>query len=188
MIAIFSRSKIFVLLSLVGSIASAQSHGRSSLESTVHNAINFYTAQENIALGDTTSSFTGFSFERREATSRVVLFHADSPIDISFREYECSDMDCELISVYPRCFYHAETGGFSISNFITALRFGLDTLLSENVRHESVSMVKFWQSGGNIYGKISFEESNYATKKAFVCDKSLNFQCEESGSNLPNEP
>lgn len=181
-------AKLVATLFLYSSVAAGQAYSPVNLESVVSNVASLYATHENVGLNEINSRFFGFEYENLKVVDRVAIFHADSPFDISRREYECGAAGCEIKFAFPRCFYHAETGGYSISNFMTALESGIDSLFQENVGDDSILAAKFWQSGTNIYGKISFEKTNQSLNKLFLCQHSLVFRCEETVDFPPNEP
>jgi hypothetical protein len=187
-----SIRSIFVLGVTLGS---APTLAESALEVAAFESIAIYATERKIERDLPTQHFVGFSSRHVEAGVAVEIFHADSPIDILVNQYDCftdaplPGPGCRLAMQVPRCFYSADTGRFSISDFDQAFAQGIRSTPRDDTKLGAVAAVKLWQSGYRLFGRFLMTESAGAQKTQFVCARSeTGLGCLETSDPLPNEP
>ncbi len=189
----FSKLAAFCTLSLFSFTSFAHPGHDSRIELATVQSVTMYA--ENIGLDSNTPTnhFVGFSSTLAGSGVDVEVFHADSPIDILVNQYACtsdsvSGTECNLASQYPRCFYFAEIGRFSISDFGGVFGQGIHALLAEGIEADAIRAVKIWQSGYYVFSKFSYEESGSTLAKSFSCEESKRLNCIETTAQLPHAP
>lgn len=191
----FVPSKITALFAVSLFAFSSYAHPGhdSKLELSTVQSVTMYAKTFGLDFNTPTNHFVGFSSVQTGSGADVEVFHADSPIDILVNQYGCtsdsiSGTECNLVSQYPRCFYFADTGRFSISHFGVAFGQGIHALLAEGIESDAITAVKVWQSGTHIFSKFSFDHAGTNHSKLFACEEASRLNCSEVEYQLPHEP
>jgi hypothetical protein len=190
--------KVVVLVAMVFFAFLSFGHPRydSPIELATIQSVIMYANTYGLDLNKPTPHFVGFSSVKSTMQIDVEVFHADSPLDILVNQYACtsdsisiSGTNCNLISQYPRCFYYADTGQFSISDYGIVLGQGIHALSHDGVKGDAITAIKIWQSGHQVFSKISFEKSGANATKIFSCNDTVTgLSCSEADRQIPNEP
>lgn len=166
----------------------------SALEIATVQSVTMYAKTFGLEFDKPTKHFVGFSSTKNDLGFDVEVFHADDFIDILVNQYGCtsnsmSGAECGLVSQYPRCFYYADAGRFSISDFGIAIGHGIHALLDEGVESDAITTLKVWQNGRQVISKFSYEKAGTGITKTYACDESDSVLiCIEIGFQPPNEP
>ena len=184
----------FILL-LGMAFEAAPALGASALELAAQESIAVYATERKIERDLPSPHFVGFSSRHVGTGVLVEIFHADSPIDILVNQYNCTtdipltSQGCRLTMQFPRCFYSAEAGRFSIADFDQAFDKAIRSTPRDRTRDDGLAAVKLWQSGHRIFGKVLMAESAGGQKSQFVCARTqIGIGCLETFEKLPNEP
>lgn len=188
------RALSFIFIVFFSSSGRAYQAGEIGLKGAIFSSLDVYAKEYRVETGHPTHSLVGISAYRNNVGIGVDVFHAESPIDILVNEYGCeptetSGVSCERESQYPRCFYFADTGYFSISDFKLALEEEMSRLLSGGESIKSLVAIKMWQGGDHLYGKLSLSKTTKIEEIFIVCQKrAFDIVCSTTSSHNPNEP
>ncbi len=186
------KSTLLLLCLLIATKAYSSSGQNRHLDLATKESLRQYVKESGIEVDKPTFHFLGYSSSRSSVHIDVQIFHASSPIDISINQLECRfnlnpEAECELVSVEPRCYYFAETGAYSVSDFATA-REKIESALKLTEDEGSIQALKMWQSGQYILSRILFSRRGVSVAHEFACTKSPNLNCLKVSGELPNEP
>ncbi|WP_413557218.1 hypothetical protein [Bdellovibrio sp. HCB209] len=152
-----------------------------SFRSDVLDVLHIYSKLNDVGLNKPSNNFMGFSIRSDVGENQVMVYHADSPVDVILNGFTCTAAGCDMKSRDPRCFYYTPGGSYSAMDI-----YDLAFKQLQQPRDWVVDELKFWQLGHEVYGRISNFQANQSER--YTCSLHSEGLICESTSETPDEP